>query len=159
MTTTTYVKEISLSRTFDAPRALVYQAWTEARHVANWFAPDIFTVPECTWDAVPGGTVYLVMEGMGQRFPMSGQFQEVVPNEKLVFTAAAAFDEHGVPAIENITTVTFADEGGKTHVTVHQGVTKAGPGSEMPLAGMDEGWKQTIAKFGAYVEKLAGGPA
>jgi uncharacterized protein YndB with AHSA1/START domain len=157
MSTQTPIKELTISRTFDAPRALVYQAWTEARHVANWFAPDIFEVPECTWDAVPGGTLYLVMEGMGARFPMSGVFQEVVPQEKLVFTAATMFDEDGVPAIENITTVTFADAAGKTAVTVYQAVTKAGPGSEFPLAGMDEGWKQTIAKLEGYVASLVGG--
>jgi uncharacterized protein YndB with AHSA1/START domain len=97
------------------------------------------------------------MEGMGARFPMSGVFQEVVPQEKLVFTAATMFDEDGVPALENITTVTFADADGKTAVTVHQAVTKAGPGSEFPLAGMDEGWKQTIAKLEGYVASLVGG--
>ena len=157
MSTQTPVKELKLTRTFDAPRALVFQAWTEARHVASWFAPDGFDVPECEWDARPGGKLYLVMEGHGMRAPMSGVFTEVEPVERLVFMSETAFDEVGVPGMEIRTSLTFVEEAGKTVLHVHAEVLKADPSAAFALSGMDEGWKQSLDHLVTFVAEMAGG--
>ena len=51
--------EVKFTRVFDAPRELVFQAWTDAKHLAQWWGPHGFTNPRCEWDARPGGMISL----------------------------------------------------------------------------------------------------
>ncbi len=84
------VKEVTVARVFDAPPALVYRMWTEAKHVAAWWGPRHFTNPKCTVDARVGGEMNITMRGPdGADYPMTAEFTEVVANRKLVFTAFA----------------------------------------------------------------------
>ena len=55
-------REITITRVFDAPRALVFQAWTDAKHLAQWWGPHGFTNPVCEIDPRPGGAIYIVMQ-------------------------------------------------------------------------------------------------
>ena len=81
-------------RVFDAPRELVYRAWTDPKQLAKWFPPEGFSSPRCEVDPRPGGVFRVDMKAPdgppfnGQVFPGPGVFREVVPNERLVFTMA-----------------------------------------------------------------------
>lgn len=147
--------ELTLSRVFDAPRELVFDVWTDAKHLARWWGPDMFTTPVCRVDARPGGELYIVMRGPdGQDYPMKGIYQEVLRPERLSFTNQA-MDGSGVVLLEGTTTVDFAALGGKTRVTVHTVMRAKVPQGAFALAGMEPGWNQTLDRLGAYLGGIA----
>jgi uncharacterized protein YndB with AHSA1/START domain len=90
----------------------------------------------------PDGTIY----------PMEGVINEIDEPEKLSFTAKA-FNENGDYFAESITTVTLANNEGKTKLTVTASVIDATPEAEGPLSGMEEGWKQSLDKLSKFLEK------
>jgi uncharacterized protein YndB with AHSA1/START domain len=145
-------RELILTRVFDAPRDLVFKAWTDPAHVAQWWGPKGFTNPLCTWEARAGGRIRVEMRPPnGDSHPMGGGFREIVPLKKLVFTTTAFFDNAGEPMIENLNTVTFEDSAEGTKVTLHVVVLRATPEVVGPLAGMKEGWSQSLDKLGALI--------
>ncbi len=156
-------RELTLVRVFDAPRDLVFQAWTDPALLAQWWGPDGVTNPVCELDSRPQGAFHIVMlagdslgELKGSRWPTRGVFLEVLPPERLVFTATAFFDEHGKnPQLENLNTVTFEDLGGKTRVTLHVVVRKASPAMEAPLSGMPIGWSQSLGRLATLLTSIA----
>jgi len=146
-------RELTLTRVFDSPRELVFKAWTDPKHFAKWWGPDGFTNPVVELDVRPGGTIRVCMRSpQGQDFWMPGVFREVVPPERLVFTAMVG--DAANPHLEDVNTVTFTDQGGKTKVTLHTRVVKVTPEGQQFLEGMDEGWNQTLDHLGQYVGKL-----
>jgi uncharacterized protein YndB with AHSA1/START domain len=149
--TQTARKELRLSRTFDAPRAVVFQAWTDPQQVARWWGPAGWSNPVCEIDARPGGRIHIVMRGpepWGDS-PMDGQFRELVAPERLVFTTTAIPDVNGNPQLETLNTVTFAEHDGKTTISVHIVVLRSTPEAAPALAGMEEGWKQQLERLAA----------
>jgi uncharacterized protein YndB with AHSA1/START domain len=141
----------------DAPRALVFKAWTDPTQLAQWWGPRGFTVPRCELDVRPGGALRIDMKAPdGVVLPMTGVLQEVVEPERLVFAGNALKDEDGVPGLQVIHTVTFAEHEGKTKLTVKVVVIKATPEVAGALAGMDEGWSQTLDRLAAHVTNSAG---
>ncbi len=136
---------IVLERILDAPRELVFKAWTDPELVAQWWRPKYFTNPVCELDVRPGGAILIHMRGPdGAVFPMKGEFLEIVPPQHLVMTNRAFEGEDGNFLLEQITTVTFAEYEGKTKLTVHAAITKAAPEAAGALAGMEEGWNQSL---------------
>ena len=112
------VRKISISRIFAAPRDLVWRAWTEAEQLAQWFMPHGFTVPACHMDLRPGGKFTMTVRGPdGTESPTGGEFKEIDPPQRLVFTTTAFDGPDGVPMLEVLNTVTFADRGEKTELT------------------------------------------
>ena len=147
----TQYQDLIMTRIFDAPRELVFQAWTDAKLLQQWWGPHGFTNPRCEVDARPGGAMHIDMRGPdGTVYPMTATFREVVLPEKIVFKSGA-LDQHGAPLFEILNTVTFADEGGKTKLTIRAHVLSAGPHAAMHLAGMEMGWTQTLDRLGAFV--------
>ncbi len=148
-------KELTITRVFDAPRPLVFQAWTDARHLAQWWGPQGFTNPVCEIEARVGGAIRIHMRGPdGMVHKMMGEVREIVPPERLVFTNIAV-DESGHSIIEGLTTVTFTEEAGKTRLVLH---TRAAATVEYAVAhikGMEAGWTQSIDRLQALV---AAGP-
>src|SRR5258708_24804004 len=70
-------KEFGITREFDAPRELVFKAWTDPKHLAQWWGPRGFTNPVCEWDARPGREIYVVIRAPnGEPYPMGGQVLE-----------------------------------------------------------------------------------
>src|SRR5713226_3337591 len=103
-------RTVVITRVFDAPRELVWKAWTDPKHLAQWWGPKAFTNPTVEVDARPGGKIWIVMRGpkdtaFDNDFPMSGTVHEVVPPERLVFTAIAE-DQDGNPLLKAHTIVT-----------------------------------------------------
>lgn len=141
-------KELVVIRTFRAPRELVFKAWTDPKHIEQWWGPRCFTNKVHQWDARPGGLIHLDMLGPeGTAHPMKGVFREVVEPERLVFTATAFEDEQGIPRLENLNTVTFEEIHGVTEQTLHVVVLKSGPEIAQALAGMNAGWNQSLDKL------------
>jgi uncharacterized protein YndB with AHSA1/START domain len=146
------VRELTLARTLDAPRDLVWRAWTEPNELKRWFMPHGFTVPECDLDLSVGGRLHMTVRAPdGSEMANDGTFEEIDPPSRLVMTTGAFHGPDGVPALEVRHIVTFDDVDGKTELRVHDVVTKASPEVAAALAGMEEGWLQTLDKLEAAV--------
>lgn len=145
--------DLVITRVFDAPRELVFKAWTDPKHVAQWWGPHGFTNPVCELDVRPGGAIRIHMRGPdGTIYPMTGVYQEIVEPERLVFTSAA-LDEKGNSLFEVLNTMSFAERGGKTTLTLHARVVKTTAKAAPYLEGMSEGWKQSIERLEAHLAK------
>ena len=147
--------EVNFTRVFDAPRELVWNAWTDAKHVAQWFGPHGFTNPVCEWDARPGGTIRIHMRAPdGSMCPlMKGEFREVIPPERLRYTSWVV-DDAGELLFEVDNIITFAEHAGKTTLTAHAKVTQASPRAVPFLSGMEMGWSQMLDRFAGYVAEI-----
>jgi uncharacterized protein YndB with AHSA1/START domain len=135
-----------LTRVFDAPRALVFKAWTESQHLLRWSCPNGFTLTHCEGDLRPGGAWRSCMRSpTGIDLWLGGMYREIAPPERLVFTHAW-LDENGKPGHETLVTVTLADHGGKTEMTFHQ----AEFDSVESRDGHRGGWTECFDKLAEY---------
>ena len=108
------MNDLNITRTFDAPRELVFDAWTDPKHLAQWWGPHHFTNPRCEFDARPGGAIHIDMRGPdGTIYPMKGEVKEIVRPSRLVFTSMP-IDDKGNVLFEVLTTATFTERGDKT---------------------------------------------
>src|ERR1700736_1406457 len=99
-------RELVITRTFGAPREIVFEMWIDAKHMAQWWGPHGFTNPVCELDVRPGGAIRINMRGPDAAvYPMTGTFREIVRPERLVFTAEA-LDQSGTAVLEVLNTVT-----------------------------------------------------
>jgi uncharacterized protein YndB with AHSA1/START domain len=148
--------ETMITRLIDAPRDLVWKAWTDPQQIAQWWGPHGFSNPLCEWDARPGGAILVHMRGpKGSPFdfimPMKGKFHEVLAPERLVFSSSAIEDNAGNAQLEVHNTVTFAENNGKTTLTVYAKVMKVLPAAAQALAGMEQGWSQSLERLAALL--------
>lgn len=129
-------------RSFDAPRKLVWETWTKAEHLERWFGPYPFSVRVLAMDLRQGGRWRFMMcnpDG-SDLHAFGGEFREIVPLERLVMTDA--FEQPGAPVM--LWTVTFAEQGGKTALTVRVEFESAAVRDEYMGMGMKEGLLQTL---------------
>jgi uncharacterized protein YndB with AHSA1/START domain len=146
------MQELITTRVFDAPRELVFKAWTDPERLKRWWGPKGFTNPVCEVDVRPGGAIRIHMRAPdGTVYPMTGVFREIVAPERLVFTSSA-LDGNGEPLFEVLNTVTFVDDGGKTRLTVHASVSKVKAAAAQHLAGMEQGWSMTLDRLAQEVK-------
>ena len=143
-------RELVISRVFEAPRELVFRAWTDSRHVAEWWGPNGFTITVQEMDVRPGGVWRFVMHAPnGVDYPNRVVFREVTPPERLVYAHGSddAADESSFEA-----TVTFEDEGGKTRLTLRQTYATA---EQREYAAREfqavEMGNQSLARFGEFL--------
>lgn len=151
-------RELTLTRTFDAPRPLVYRAWTDAAHVASWWMPGPgFTAPVCEIDARPGGALRIDMRGPdGMLYPNTGMFFEAAEPERIVFTTTL-LDDAGHAIIANLNTVTFEERGGGTQLTLHTRAVHVAPEAAAAIAGMEEGWSNCLDHLVERVDAIRDG--
>jgi uncharacterized protein YndB with AHSA1/START domain len=146
-------REIVLSRVFEAPRELVFRAWTDQRHIAEWWGPNGFTTTVHEMDVRPGGRWRFVMHGPdGVDYPNLVEFSEVVAPERLVFRhGSGAADD---PGFEVITT--FAEEAGKTRLTLRQ-IHASAEARDLVVREYHaiEMGNQTLDRFAAYLASVA----
>lgn len=148
------IREITISRIFNAPRELVFNAWIVPEQLAQWWGPRGFSAPTCELDVRPGGKIRIHMEHPD--FPnhwMGGEFVEVVPPERLVFISTAFEDEDGNYGLEALNTITFENVDGKTKLTVHAELKRLSPELSFAADGMNEGWTQSLDKLNEYISK------
>jgi uncharacterized protein YndB with AHSA1/START domain len=111
-------REIVMSRAFDAPRALVFEAWTRPEHVRHWWGLRSSTMLVCEAEVRPGGSWrYVTTASDGAEVPFTGVYQEVTPPERLVYTEVYDVEPFntGDPAVN---TAIFTEGEGQTLVTV-----------------------------------------
>lgn len=149
-------REVTITRVFDAPRALVFSMWTDAQHLARWWGPHGFDNPVCEVDPRPGGKLLIHMRGPdGGVHPMGGVFDEIAPPERIVFTSFVDLPD-GTHVIESRNTVLLEEIGGQTKVTLHakaSGFTEFAP---RMLAGMEAGWATSLDKLAGVAAKQNG---
>lgn len=114
--------ELVITRTFDAPRTLVWRAWTDPEHVKQWWGPQGFHNESCTADIRVGGNFRLEMRAPdGNVYPCVGTFREIVRNERIVYEGEA-MEGHpcgaGIPPRATVT-VSFIEQDNKTRLTLH----------------------------------------
>lgn len=144
MTSPKMKRDLDLTRSIDASPKVVFKAWTDPKQLAKWWGPQHFTNPVCEIDLRVGGTMYIVMRGLdGNDYPMKGVYREIIPAQRLAFTNIAV-DLQGNHLLDGFTIVTFADENGKTRLTVVTGAVGLVPAAEQMLEGMEVGWGQTL---------------
>jgi uncharacterized protein YndB with AHSA1/START domain len=112
--------ELVITRIFDASRSLVWKAWSEPERMARWAGPKGFTMTSCEMGTRPGEAFHMSMRSPdGADHRVRGVYHEIVEGERLVYTWAWV-DADGKPGHETLITVTFADIGEKTKLTLHQ---------------------------------------
>ena len=137
--------ELVITRTFDAPRALVWAAFTDPKHLPHWHTgPDGFTMPVCEIDLRPGGVWrYVWRNAHGREFAATGTYREVDPPERLVYATTANGEEQ-------TSTMTFTEEGGRTTViTTMRFTSQAARDQALPYAKIGTG--TNYARLDAYL--------
>jgi uncharacterized protein YndB with AHSA1/START domain len=118
----TQARTLVLSRVFDAPRGLLFKAWTTPEQVAAWWGPMGFVTTHCDMDIRPGGSFRFCMRSPeGEDRWKVGTYREIVAPERIVFTFAWA-DANFTPGHQTLVTVTLDDLGAKTRLTLRQEV-------------------------------------
>jgi uncharacterized protein YndB with AHSA1/START domain len=140
-----------IHRVFDAPRDLVYTAWTDFEHLKRWQgAPQGMNVTAHEVDFRRGGKFRLCMRSAdGADHWLQGVYREITPPEKLVFTHAWA-DADGKSSPETLVTITFIASGAKTEVTLRQ----TGFTSKEARDGHEVGWNSQFDRFAEYLATL-----
>ena len=139
-------RELVLTRVFDAPRRLVFEAWSKPEHLVSWWGPKGFTLPTAEMDFRAGGAIRFCMRSPnGHDYWMRGSHNEVVPPSHIVFTSAIDDD----PSHQVVTRVTFAEEGGKTTIIVHQTFNFESDATR----GAPQGWTQSLDRLTEYLSR------
>ena len=153
---------VVIERTFDAPIDVIWQMWTQPKHFKKWYGPKGVSVPVAEMDVRVGGKRLVCMEmqmpDRNMKMWFTGEYREVAPNERLVYTDSMA-DENGnvvspsamgMPESHPVTTevtVLLEDLGGRTKMTL----THAGIPADSGGAG---GWEQAFAKMADHIETV-----
>jgi uncharacterized protein YndB with AHSA1/START domain len=158
-------RELVITKLLDAPRKLVYKAWTEPQHVKNWWGPGPFTSPHCEIDLKPGGRYTYVMRGPdGVEYTTTGTFMEIVANERLLYTddmfkqremwekmIGDKVKDVDFSTLHSVITVIFEDEGDKTKLILTTRFISNEMRDTMVGFQMAEGWTDSLEKFAKEV--------
>lgn len=136
--------ELAIDRVFDAPRDLVWKAWTDPEMMKVWSAPRGFTIPRSEGELRVNGAWHATMvKPDGEELNLGGKYLEIAEPERLVFTHVW-MDENGNPTSpESIVTVTLTARGKKTEMNFRQ----TGFGSSESRDGHSEGWTECFDKL------------
>lgn len=137
-----------ITRIFDAPRSLVFKAWTESEHMARWFGPRGFTSTVLRNELRPGGAYRIYMRDPdGDDHWTQGVYREVIPPERLVMVGSWA-DAHGNPTRPETTlTLLFEEHGNKTKLTLHNAVFESVTARDLHQGG----WNSSLDCLAEYL--------
>ena len=140
--------QIVVTRIFDAPRALVFEAWTKAEHVAHWWDPSGVPLAVCDINLRPGGAFRWVNRAPdgGEGYSFGGVYREIVPPEKLVFTAPDSPNRGSI--------LIFAEEGKRTKLTITIQCASKQERDAMLQMRVDAGTAQTLENLAAYLPTI-----
>jgi uncharacterized protein YndB with AHSA1/START domain len=145
--TTPSDREIRMVRVFDAPRAMVYDAFTKCELLRRWFGPQGFTLSVCEGDFKVGGGWRFVVRGPdGSEMGMRGKIREMVRPERLVHVET--FDDY--PG-EALATTTFVESGGKTTVTINLQYESKQVRDAVVNSGMEHGAAESYDRLAEYL--------
>lgn len=138
---------LKIERVFDAPRSLVFKAWTEPEHISKWWGPRGFKSTVLKNDLRPGGAYRIHMRGPDGDHWSQGVYREVVPPERLVMVGSWA-DANGNPTRPETTlTLLFEDVGGKTRLTLHNAIFESTSARDMH----NSGWNSSLDCLAEYL--------
>ena len=140
-------RQIVVTRLFDAPCALVFEAWTKTEHVAHWWDPSGVPLAVCEIDLRPGGAFRWVNRAPdgGEGYAFGGIYREIDPPLKLVFGTSP----------EQFATLTFTEEGKKTRLTITMECVSKQERDAMLQMRVDAGTAQTLENLAAYLPTIA----
>jgi uncharacterized protein YndB with AHSA1/START domain len=149
-------RTIVITREFDAPRALVWKAWTDPKHLAQWWGPAGFSTPGCAMEPRPGGVFRLQMRGPdGAMYPCEGVYREVVAPERVVYVGSPEAVGCGAGLPPNaVVTVTFTEHAGKTTVTIHTRLLSVADRDAAVAGGFIPGWTDSLARLAEYLPNV-----
>ncbi len=161
-------REFVISRTFDAPRDLMWKVWTEPERLARWFGPKGVKIVHSKNDLRPGGVYHYGMENPdGSRYWGRWLYREIVKPERIVFVISFSDENRGVTRhpmapvwpLVWLSTVTFEPKGDKTTVTIHWSPLNATEEERKAFdaghASMNQGWSGTFEQLEQYLAEEA----
>ena len=147
-------REIVLTRVVNAPRAVVFEAWTKPEHVKRWWGLRHQQLSVCEIDLRPGGSWrYVLRDPNGQDFRFHGVYREVVPPSRLVYTEY--FDEPSIGSPEWLTTLKFEEKDGSTTLTstvLHK--SKEARDGHLQ-SGMEKGSAESLDRLAEHLRTMA----
>ena len=144
--------EIVMTREFNAPRKLVFEAHSKPEHLKRWWGLREHTMPVCEMDFRPGGAWHFVSREVdGQEYGFRGEFREIVPPEKIVWT----FEFEGMPGHISVETVTFEERDGKTILTASSAYASKEDRDGMASSGMEAGARETWDRLAEYLATMS----
>jgi len=144
-------REILITRTFDAPREIIFDAITKCEYVAKWYGPRGTEMLSCTIDLRPGGAWRFVQRLRGNEYAFSGVYREIVRPERVVQT----WNFEGIPpGHESIETLTLEEQNGKTKWTTHSLFKSVEDRDGLIQSGMESGMRETMDRLAELVESM-----
>jgi uncharacterized protein YndB with AHSA1/START domain len=144
-------EDVVITRTLEAPRDVVFKAWTDPGELSQWFGPRGFSVPSPEFDPRPKGAVRLDMRGPdGTQYPNRGTVREIEEPERFAFETSLP-DDKGSPILHVLNTVTFSEDHGRTTLTLKAHVLDCTPAGAKFVEAMHAGWSQTLDRLGEHV--------
>ena len=148
--TTPSDREIVIQRVFDAPRTLVFEAWTMAEHVAHWWDPSGAPLAVCEIDLRPNGTFRFVNSGPdGAKYPFTGFYREITPPSRLVIGGPSPVSKG-----ESVCTLAFSEQDGKTTLTMTFECQSRADRDALLQMRVDEGTTQTLDNLDGYLRSI-----
>lgn len=157
-------REFLMERVFDAPRALVFEAWSSPEHLKHWWGPKGWTLPFCEVDFRPGGVWFYCMKGPVNKESTEimeswgkAVYQEIIEPERIVYKDTFVDSDgnriEGTP--EMLITVTFLEEDGKTRLVSKTLFETAEQLQQVLEMGMEQGFNETLDRLDAYLDKVS----
>lgn len=147
--------ELVITHTFNAPRALVWQAWTDPKHVMQWWGPKGFANSSCAVDLRTGGEFNLLMRGPdGRTYPCKGIYREISEPVRIVYDGTPEEDHPcgaGLPPRAQVT-ITFAEFGHRTTITLHTTFESAARKNAANQAGYCISWDEALGRLAQHIE-------
>lgn len=145
------IREMTITRLLHAPLELVWEIWTDPKHVKQWWGPNGFSAPLCLWDAKTGNEIHLEMKGSnGVIIPVKGEFMEVTKPNRLTFKTHK-LDKDGNPEVTIVNTITLLPEGKGTRFELHMKVTFLTGTGKIALGGVKAGLTQQLDKMETHL--------
>ena len=147
-------RELVTTHIFDAPRELVWKAWTDPKLIPRWWGPSRYTTTLEKMDVRSGGTLrFIQRDAEGNVFGFHGKYKEVVPPERIVDT----FEFEGMPGHVLVESATFEEIDGRTKVTQKSVFETVEDLEGMLASGMEEGARETMERFTELVAEMKQG--
>jgi uncharacterized protein YndB with AHSA1/START domain len=144
-------REIVITRAFDAPRRLVFEALTRPEHVKRWYGPRRLTLVLCEIDLRVGSRWrYVLRDADGSEYGFSGEYREIVPPERLVTTEGF----EAMPGHEYVVTLTLDEQDGKTMLRSHLVYQNAADRDGHVQSGMEPGMRETFDRLAELLATL-----
>ena len=145
---------LALCRIFDAPRELVFEAWSTAEHLKRWFCPAGWTVTDCRCDFREGGRFDICMRSPeGQDHWSRCRYTEIVRPERIAYSNSVSIGA-GEPAYGGEAVITLTAEGDRTRVDIRHELTLHDPSAAWMVEAVRPGWEGGLDKLDALVLEL-----